>query len=206
MLIGYARISTTEQRLDLQLDALRAAGVEDRNIFRDTGSGFQSVRNRPGIQSCFRHLRAGDTLVVWKLDRLARSVEDLQDLLQDIKKMGCEFRSLTEGFDTKSAAGNLLLNVVSSLAQFERDQIVERTKAGLQAARERGTKLGRMPIMTDDMLRKAAAYMKAGKSRSHAARMIGVSPTTLYNYRETVTAIMLDLPDEPVPDMTPKQD
>lgn len=120
--------------------------------------------------------------------------------------MGAEFRSLTEGFDTKSAAGNLLLNVVSSLAQFERDQIVERTKAGLKAARERGTKLGRNPIMDDEKVRRAAVLMKSGKSRSYTARMIGVSPTTVYNYKALIMQVMESLPDTPEMDVTPKQD
>lgn len=145
MLIGYARVSTTEQNVGLQLDALHAANVEQ--VFTDEGvSG--SVSSRPELDRCIAHLRSGDTLVVWRLDRLARSLKNLLELVESLSARGIHLRSLTEAIDTSSASGRLILSVFGALAEFERSLIIERTQAGLTAARLRRAKIGRPVAMS----------------------------------------------------------
>src|SRR5919202_1308927 len=134
MLIGYARVSTNEQNLDLQRDALERAGCD--LIFDDHVSGTKA--RRPGLEQALSHLRAGDTLVVWRLDRLGRSLRHLIDTGTDLQGKGVGFKSLTENIDTTTTGGRLVFNIFASLAEFERDIIRERTEAGLQAARTRG--------------------------------------------------------------------
>src|SRR5689334_21658055 len=133
MLVGYARVSTSDQNLDLHLIALRAAGAEQ--IITDEASG--SRVDRPGLRELFKVLRPGDTLVVWKLDRLSRSLRDLLDLINQLQSRDVGFQSLTERIDTTSAGGKLIFHVIGALAEFERSMIVERTTAGLDAARRR---------------------------------------------------------------------
>lgn len=137
--IGYARVSTPDQKLDLQLDALHAEGCE--RIFTDISSGSKS--ERPGLKDAFSHLRSGDVLVVWKLDRFGRSLKDLIDRVDSLRKEGVSFRSLQESLDTSTPAGQMIFHVIGALAQFERDLIRERTRAGLDSARSRGKKGGR---------------------------------------------------------------
>ncbi|WP_344144354.1 recombinase family protein, partial [Polymorphospora rubra] len=143
-LIGYARVSTTDQRHALQTDALTTAGCT--RTFTDTASG--KLDERPGLAQVLDYLRAGDTLVVWRLDRLGRSVQHLTTTVAGLAERGIEFRSLTEGIDTSTAAGKLIFHIFASLAEFERSLIVERTRAGLDAAAARGRKGGRPPKMT----------------------------------------------------------
>lgn len=141
-LIGYARVSTVEQELDLQIDALLAHGVKKEHLYCDKLSGARE--DRPGLAACNKALRSGDTLVVWRLDRLGRSMCHLVNMIEDLKKRGIGFRSISDGMiDTTSASGELVLNIFSALAQFERRLIQERTKAGLAAARARGRSGGR---------------------------------------------------------------
>ncbi|MGO8568551.1 recombinase family protein [Rhizobium ruizarguesonis] len=145
-LIGYARVSTVEQSLDLQISALQAAGCLE--IFTDqglSGADFQ----RPGLRKALRKIQHGDMLVVWRLDRLGRSLVDLIQTVNALSKRGCEFRSLTENIDTSSSGGRLLFHVMGAMAEFERSIISERTKAGMEAARARGSRIGRRPSMTD---------------------------------------------------------
>jgi DNA invertase Pin-like site-specific DNA recombinase len=144
-LIGYARVSTNDQELNLQVDALLAHGVIKEHLFFDKLSGARE--DRPGLLACNEVLRRGDTLVVWRLDRLGRSMRHLVNLIEDLKERGIGFRSISDGMiDTTSASGELVLNIFSALAQFERRLIQERTKAGLAAARARGRKGGRPPM------------------------------------------------------------
>lgn len=146
MLIGYARVSTSEQETRLQRDALRRAGV--RTVFSEKGS---SVGARPELQRALSSMRHGDVLVVWKMDRLARSLKDLLSLLERLEAMGCSFRSLTEPVDTSSAIGELVLQILGSVAQFERRLIRERAIAGQVAAYERGVRWGGQPrVLTDE--------------------------------------------------------
>ncbi len=144
MLIGYARVSTQEQSLDLQCDALTQAGCE--RIFSDRASGTKA--QRPGLAETLSHLRAGDVLVIWKLDRLGRSVKGLVDLVGDLAGRGVQFKSLTDGIDTTTPAGRFFFHLMASLAQMERELIVERTHAGLAVARQRGRVGGRRRRMT----------------------------------------------------------
>src|SRR5438094_3385927 len=144
-LIGYARVSTTDQDLSLQLEALRQAGCRAAWIFRDTTSGAQTTR--PGLEACLRALEPGDTLVVWRLDRLGRSMTHLVTVIEELLGRQVGFRALCDGaIDTTTASGELVFNIFSALAQFERRLIQERTKAGLAAARARGRKGGRPPM------------------------------------------------------------
>ena len=145
MLIGYARVSTDEQNLSLQRDALSKDGC--KRIFTDTASGAPT--KRPGLADALSHLRKGDSLVVWKLDRLGRSVKGLVDLVEEFETRQIHFRSLTDGIDTKTPAGRFFFHVMASLAQMERELIVERTRAGLGAARKLG-RIGGRPRKDDD--------------------------------------------------------
>ena len=147
--IGYARVSTKEQDIDMQLDALANAGCERRYIFTDTVSGAKS--ERAGLKKCIEQLQAGDTLIVWRLDRLGRSMKHLVTLIDDLKEKGVAFKSICDGvIDTTTASGDFVFNIFSSLAQFERRLIQERVKAGLEAARSRGKKGGRKKIAITD--------------------------------------------------------
>ncbi|MBN7314763.1 resolvase [Mycobacteroides abscessus subsp. massiliense] len=177
MLIGYARVSTVEQSTGLQLDALNAAGVEQ--VFVDEGiSG--SVSSRPELDKCLSVLRKGDTLVVWRLDRLARSLKNLLELVESLSNSGIHLRSLTEAIDTSSASGRLILSVFGALAEFERSLIIERTQAGLAAARSRGAKIGRPTAMTAGQVEQARTLVGAGHRVGDVARTLGVGRSTLY--------------------------
>lgn len=177
MNIGYARVSTAEQNLTLQTDALEAAGCE--RVFVETASGAQ--RDRPELERALDFMRPGDTLVVWKLDRLARSIRQLIDTVELLQSKGMGFRSLTETIDTTTAGGMLVFHVFAALAQFERAMIRERTRAGLEAARARGRKGGRRPKLSKDKLRIAKTLLRDPElSVGEVARHVGVSPATLY--------------------------
>lgn len=177
MNIGYARVSTTEQNLTLQTDALGAAGCE--RIFVETASGAQ--RDRPELIKALDYMRPGDTLVVWKLDRLARSMRQLIDTVELLQSKGMGFRSLTEAIDTTTAGGMLVFHVFAALAQFERAMIRERTRAGLAAARARGRKGGRPPKLSQVKLRIAKTLLRDTEiSVVEVAQHVGVSPATLY--------------------------
>lgn len=144
MILGYARVSTVDQNLDSQRDALTAAGAE--RIFADTISG--TVRARPALDELLKQLRAGDVIIVTKYDRLARSLKDLLELVDQIKERGAGFRSLAEDIDTTTPAGRLVFHVFASIAQFERERISERTREGLEAVRKRGRVGGRPPALS----------------------------------------------------------
>lgn len=179
-LIGYARVSTPDQKLSLQNDALERAGCD--RIFDDHASGARA--DRPGLAEAFAYLRDGDTLVVWKLDRLGRSMSHLIDKISELAARGIGFRSLTENIDTTTPGGMLVFNIFGSLAQFERDLIRERTQAGLRAARERGKKGGRRPVVTPDKLRKARAHIASGLTVREAAARLKIGKTALYKALE----------------------
>ncbi|MGR9374922.1 recombinase family protein [Rhizobium leguminosarum] len=145
-LVGYARVSTIEQNLDMQVAALEAAGCSE--IFTDhglSGADFQ----RPGLRKALRQVKRGDMLVVWRLDRLGRSLVDLIQTVNGLSRRGCDFRSLTESIDTSSSGGRLVFHMMAAMAEFERAIISERTKAGIEAARARGARIGRRPSMTN---------------------------------------------------------
>jgi DNA invertase Pin-like site-specific DNA recombinase len=178
-LLGYARVSTADQRPELQLDALRAAGCY--RIFVDTASG--ALDDRPELAKALDHLRPGDTLVVWKLDRLGRSLRHLIDTLGALQERGVGFRSLQESLDTTTPGGKLIFHLFGALAEFERDLIRQRTQAGLAAARARGRTGGRPPSLTPT---KTALARQLYDARQHTlaeiARTLGVSRATLYRH------------------------
>lgn len=176
--IGYARVSTFEQTLDLQRDALNAAGAV--SIYEDKASGKSA--DRPELQQCLKALRDGDMLVVWRLDRLGRNLQDLIRIVNELEGRGIRFRSLKESIDTTGPAGKLVFHMFAALAEFERELIRERTLAGLEAARARGKKGGR-PESLDAKQQQVVLAMMASRVMSIAeiARQFNVSRSTLYN-------------------------
>lgn len=178
LLIGYARVSTNDQNLKLQLDALKLANCT--RVFTDKISG--SRNDRPGLSEALSHLRHGDTLVVWKLDRLGRTVKGLVDLVSDLESQNVNFKSLTDGIDTTNTAGRFFFNVMASLAQMERELTLERTKAGLVAARQLGRIGGRKRVMTDSKVKSARKLLAAGQAPRDVAHDLGVSMATLYRW------------------------
>ena len=176
MLIGYARVSTQDQHPDLQLDALRAAGCEQ--VFHEKMTG--KLAERPELEACLRTLRQGDTLVVWKLDRLGRSLKHLVEIIHALEQRGVAFRSLTESIDTASAGGKLIFHIFGALAEFEHSLIRERTMAGLSAARARGRLGGRKAKLSAADVRKAAAMLRDPMmTKAEVARHFRVSRVTL---------------------------
>ncbi len=179
MQIGYARVSTDDQKLDLQLDALNQAGCDQ--IYQDIASGAKS--DRVGLDNATRYLRPGDTLVVWKLDRLGRSLKHLIDVVNQLNQKGVFFKSLQENIDTASSGGKLTFHLFGALAEFERDIIRERTMAGLDAARARGRIGGRPRVMNDTQVNLARQMMSnADASAQFVSDALGVSRATLYRY------------------------
>jgi len=179
MLVGYARVSTGEQNLDLQLDALKQIGCEE--IYTDEISGSKS--QRPGLQKALDYVRGSDTLVVWRLDRLGRSLKDLIQRVEELQNRDVGFRSLHENIDTNSPGGKFQFHVFSALAEFERDLIRERTMAGLRAARARGRLGGRPKGMTDEKVRMASTLMRdPAVSVEEICTTLGISRATLYRY------------------------
>jgi DNA invertase Pin-like site-specific DNA recombinase len=177
MRIGYARVSTLDQTLALQRDALKDAGCE--KVFADQGvSG--TATTRPGLDRALKALRSGDTLVVWKLDRLGRSLSHLVQVIAELGERGVNFRSLSDPIDTESAGGRLVLHMMGALAEFERSLIVERTRAGLLAAKRRGQKLGRKPILTPAQIKHAAHLIEGGESPRAVAASFRIGRTTLW--------------------------
>lgn len=173
--IGYARVSTAEQDPALQLDALAKVGCTQ--VFQDKASG---ATDRPGLTAALAFVREGDVLVVWKLDRLGRSLPHLIETVSALETRGVGFRSLTEAIDTTTPGGRLIFHIFGALGQFERDLIQERTRAGLDAAAARGRRGGRKPVVTEDKLRRARALIAQGLTVREAAARIKVSKTALY--------------------------
>ncbi|MDS0937318.1 recombinase family protein, partial [Enterobacter hormaechei] len=179
MLIGYARVSTDDQHLDLQRDALMLAGCE--RIFEDKVSGVQAERE--GLATLIRSLRPGDTVVIWRLDRLGRSLKNLLQLVEHLDGLQVGLRSLQESIDTTSSGGRLVFHIFGALAEFERNLVRERTQAGLSSARRRGRQGGRPTILSPT---KKALALKLHQERNHTieeiCKMMGISKSTLYNW------------------------
>lgn len=177
MKIGYARVSTVDQNPALQLDALRRAGCE--RVYTDEGISGATVL-RPALQKTIARLKSGDVLVVWKLDRLGRSLSHLIALTSDLAQRGIGFESLSESIATTSAHGKLLLHLLGALAEFERALIAERTRAGIQAAKRRGVQLGRKRKLSANQVKLARRLLAAGDAPADVARNLNISKTTLY--------------------------
>jgi DNA invertase Pin-like site-specific DNA recombinase len=175
--VGYARVSRIDQTLALQRDALKAAGC--RRIFSDHGVSGATTRRR-GLDAVLAFLKPGDTLVVWKLGRLGRSLFHLVQVITELGERGINFRSLSDPIDTASPGGRLVLYIMAALAEFERSLIRERTRAGLAAAKRRGRNLGRRRSLSIDQIALARRLIRRGKSRTEIARGFGVARSTLY--------------------------
>jgi DNA invertase Pin-like site-specific DNA recombinase len=179
MLIGYARVSTLDQTLALQQDALTAAGCEQ--LYTDTVSG--SVTDRPGLTEALSHLRAGDTLVMWRLDRLGRSLGHLIDTIRHLESRGVHVKSLQEQLDTTTSGGKLVFHVFGALAEFERDLIRERTHAGLAAARARGRLFGRPKVLSSQQVKQLRSLAQDERNTvSEICQTLGISRATFYRY------------------------
>lgn len=190
MKIGYARVSTQDQTAALQLDALRAAGCE--RIFEETASGANA--DRPGLADALAFARPGDVLVIWRLDRLGRSLRDLIDLAADLREREVELCSLQEAIDTTTAGGKMLFHIMAALAEFERNLIQERTKAGLASARARGRKGGRRGISAavKEAIKSAAADPSANITA--VCEALGINRATFYRHAPKVAEVKADAP------------
>lgn len=178
MLVGYARVSTQDQNLELQREALLKIGCQ--KVFEDKISG--SKKDRPGLTMALEMLREGDTLVVWKLDRLGRGVKQLVDLVGKLHEQAVQFKSVTDAIDTGTPSGRFFFHVMASLAEMERELIVERTRAGLEIAKQLGRKGGRRPKMTDSKIEAARKLLISGTPPKEVAKNLAVSIPTLYRW------------------------
>ncbi|MGD0109457.1 MAG: recombinase family protein [Rhodopila sp.] len=176
MKYGYARVSTEDQNPALQLAALKKAGCA--KLFEDQVTGAHI--KRPALARCLKTLQSGDTLIVWKLDRLGRSLRDLIAMLDGFKQGGIKFKSLTEAIDTETPTGRAMWQMIGVLAELERSLITERTQAGVKAAQRRGVKFGRKVKLTPDRLTHARKLIDQGRTPTEAAKIVGVSRSTLY--------------------------
>ncbi|AAV90079.1 resolvase domain-containing protein [Zymomonas mobilis subsp. mobilis ZM4 = ATCC 31821] len=179
MLIGYMRVSSADDRqsVDLQRDALIAAGVDERNLFFDKASGAKD--DRPGLKKCLEYLKSGDELIVWKLDRLGRSLPHLLSIITDLKARDIAFHSLTEQMNTNTPHGELLFSLFGALAQYERALTRERIMAGLEAARKRGRRGGRPPTIDKEQLEQIKIALESGASKASVCRSFKIPRSTL---------------------------
>lgn len=178
MLIGYARISTKYQSLDMQIEALKKEGCE--KIYQDQMSG--SSNNRPGLLMALEAIRKGDTLVVWKLDRLGRCVRNLVELFNNLSSTGVNFKSLTDNIDTSTPMGTFLFHIMAGLAQMERDLTSERIRAGIANAKNRGMRAGRKRVMTDSKIESARKLLATGMKMREVANDLGIAIPTFYRW------------------------
>lgn len=178
MKYGYARVSKDEQNSDLQLVALKKAGC--RKIFSDDGIGGETTSRRPALLRCLETLKAGDTLTVWKLDRLRRNLRDLIHMLDDLSARGVKFRSLTEAIDTETPTGRAMWQMIGVLAELERSLIAERTRAGVKAAQKSGVKFGRKPKLSPAQVAHARQLIDGGDRVQNVAKLLSVGRVTLY--------------------------
>jgi DNA invertase Pin-like site-specific DNA recombinase len=180
---GYARVSTEDQNPTLQLVALKKAGC--RTVFKDEGISGATAQ-RPALVRCLKTLQAGDTLIVWKLDRLGRSLRDLIHILDELKRQGVKFRSLTEAIDTDTATGRAMWQMIGVLAELERSLITDRTRAGVKAAQKRGVRFGRRPKLSPLQIAHARALIEGGQRVQDVAALLSVGRVTLYRALQRV--------------------
>ncbi len=190
-LLGYTRVSTTSQDARLQLDALVTAGVEPRDVFSDVTSGSRRATDRPGIRRLLEYATAGDAIVVWRIDRLGRSLIDVLNTVNLLTERGIGLRSVQDGIDPATTSGNLMLNLLASLADYERVLITERVNAGIAAAQAAGTRFGRPPVNPNEITAKLKIVNEErakGRTATDAARLVGWSRATFYRHHQAHTA------------------
>ncbi|MBD8518892.1 recombinase family protein [Plantibacter sp. CFBP 8804] len=189
--IGYTRVSTAGQDAQLQLDALVDAGVQKRDVFADVTSGSRTAIERPGMTKLLEYAEAGDTVIVWRIDRLGRSLIDVLNTVELLRSREIQVRSLSDGIDPATSTGRLMLHMLATLAEYERELIVERVNAGIAAARESGTRFGRPPVNPDIITEKLAIVAEArgrGRTAAEAAALVGWSRASLYRHQTNTTA------------------
>jgi len=184
-------VSTASQDAQLQLDALVAAGVQNRDVFADVTSGSRTAIERPGMKKLLEYAEPGDTVVVWRVDRLGRSLIDVLNTVTLLGERGVQLRSISDGIDPATSSGRLMLNMLATLAEYERELIVERVNAGIAAARQNGTRFGRPlsdPVAIADKLAIATDARAKGPTAEDAARLVGWSRATLYRHQQARSA------------------
>lgn len=189
-LLGYTRISTATQDAQLQLDALLNAGVEARDIFSDVTSGAKKASARPAMSKLLEYAEPGDVVIVWRIDRLGRSMLDVLNTIAKLDERNIQVRSITDNIDPSTASGRLMLNLLTSMAEYERELIVERVNAGIAAARAQGTTLGRPATPREQVVEKLRIAQEArtrGKTAAEAAQLVGWSRATLYRQQSAFT-------------------
>ncbi|ROQ30954.1 DNA invertase Pin-like site-specific DNA recombinase [Frondihabitans sp. PhB188] len=190
-LLGYTRVSTSNQDPQLQIDSLLSVGVQKQDIFSDVMSGRKTAADRPGMQKLLEHAVSGDTIVVWRIDRLGRSLLDVLNTVTGLRDRGIQVRSSSDGIDPATATGRLMLNMLATLAEYERELIVERVRAGVAVAQEAGTRFGRPrsdPAVVGQKLAIVAQARAEGRTATKAAALVGWSRATLYRHHSTVMA------------------
>lgn len=189
--LGYTHVSTSSQDAQLQLDALVAAGVQKRDVFADVTSGSKTAIERPGMKRLLEYAVEGDTVVVWRVDRLGRSLIDVLNAVTLLRDRGIHVRSISDGIDPATSTGRLMLNMLATLAEYERELIVERVNAGIAVARQNGTRFGRPvsdPVVIADKLAIAQDARTKGRTAEDAARLVGWSRATLYRHLQALAA------------------
>lgn len=189
-LLGYTRVSTAAQDAQLQLDALLSVEVQKRDVFVDVTSGSRTAAERPGMKKLLDYAESGDTVVVWRVDRLGRSLMDVLNTVNLLRGRGVELRSIADGIDPATTAGRLMLNMLATLAEYERELITERVNAGIAAAKASGTRFGRPTVDVSVIADKLAIVNDArakGRTAEEAARLVGWSRATLYRHQQAAT-------------------
>ncbi|MFJ4210719.1 recombinase family protein [Paenarthrobacter sp. NPDC089675] len=186
-LLGYTRVSTAAQEAKLQLDSLLSAGVQMRDVFSDVTSGSRSAADRPGMKKLLGYAEPGDTVVVWRVDRLGRSLIDVLNTVTLLRGRGVELRSISDGIDPATTTGRLMLNMLATLAEYERELITERVNAGIAAAKSNGIRFGRPvadPLVIAGKLEIVKQERAKGRTAEEAARLVGWSRATLYRHQK----------------------
>ena len=190
--LGYTRVSTASQDAQLQLDALVDSGVQKRDVFSDVTSGSRTAIERPGMKRLMDYVEPGDTVVVWRIDRLGRSLIDVLNTVNLLGDKGVKIRSLSDGIDPETTSGRLMLGMLATLAEYERELITERVNAGIAAARQSGTRFGRPPVdpaVIAEKLDIAQSARRKGRTAAEAASLVGWSRATLYRHQQAARAL-----------------
>ena len=191
-LLGYTRVSTASQDAQLQLDALVDSGVQKRDVFSDVTSGSRTAIERPGMKRLMDYIEPGDTVVVWRIDRLGRSLIDVLNTVNLLRDKGVKIRSLSDGIDPETTSGRLMLGMLATLAEYERELITERVNAGIAAAKQNGTRFGRPPVdpaVIAEKLDIAQGAREKGRTAAEAASLVGWSRATLYRHQQAARAL-----------------